>query len=554
MKRASEHIRQLLYRVTGAVCILLLMIGAANDPTLKVQTPQGLDFKLENSPTSQKYLIETMPGGVSLLDYNNDGLLDIFFVNGGRVSDPMNLPESFHRNEPRYWNRLYRQNRDGGFTDVTEQAGLASAGDSNYGMGVAVGDYDNDGFPDLFVTSYGKNILYHNNGDGTFTDVTSKAGVAGSGWSVSAGFFDYDNDGNLDLLVTRYMEWDTQHSKDCGGAFHTYCPPGEFPRTTNLLYHNRGDWTFEDVSARSGIAAKKGHGLGVAFADYDGDGFTDIFVANDGMQQYLFHNNGNGTFNEVGLEAGAALNSDGGPLSGMGVAFQDYDNDGRADIIVTTLPRQTYAVFHNDGQGSFSDQGLQTGVMMLSGSTSGWGVGLEDFDNDGQKDLFVAQGHVLDNVEKIDPSLHYLEPTLLAMNRKRRFEPVNPGTDALVAARGAAFGDLNNDGSIDVVTTVLGGRPQVFMNRGGTSHWLTITLRGTRSNRDGLGARVLVNGQTRFATTAGSYESANDKRIHFGLGGAKTAKVEVFWPSGEHQLLNDVAVDQFLEVKEPEHR
>jgi enediyne biosynthesis protein E4 len=556
MTLSSGIIRGPLKHIAGCLCLVLLTLGATNDHTslFELQTPRGIDFTLQNSPTSQKYLIETMPGGIALLDYNNDGLLDIFFVNGGGISDPLRVPENFHRNDSRYWNRLYRQNRDSSFTDVTEQAGLASAGDGNYGMGVAVGDYDNDGYPDLFVTSYGKNILYHNNGDGTFTDVTSKAGVGGGGWSVSAGFFDYDNDGNLDLFVTRYMEWDTQHSKNCGGAFHTYCPPGEFPRTTNNLYHNRGDGTFEDVSARSGISAKKGHGLGVAFADYDGDGFTDIFVANDGMPQYLFHNNGNGTFTEVGIQAGAALNSDGGPLSGMGVVFQDYDNDGRPDVIVTTLPRQTYGVFHNDGQGSFSDQGLQTGVMMLSGSTSGWGVGLEDFDNDGQKDLFVAQGHVLDNVEKIDPSLRYLEPTLVAMNHHGRFEPANPGTDALVAARGAAFGDLNNDGSIDVVTTILGGRPQVFMNRASTGHWLTITLRGTRSNRDGLGARVLVDGQTRFATTAGSYESANDKRIHFGLGAAKTAKVEVFWPSGEHQVLNDVAVDQFLEVREPEHR
>jgi hypothetical protein len=543
----------MLDRALQFACILALMAGVpgGGSPILEVKTPRGIDFTLENSPTLQKYLIETMPGGVALLDYNNDGLLDIFIVNGGRIGSPATL-DKFDRHDPRYWNRLYRQNKDGGFTDVTEQAGLANAGDGNYGMGVAVGDYDNDGYPDLYVTSYGKNVLYHNNGDGTFTDVTAKAGVAGGGWSVSAGFFDYDNDGKLDLFVTRYMEWDMQHSKDCGGNFHTYCPPGEFPRTTNIIYHNRGDGTFEDVSQRSGIAAKKGHGLGVSFADYDGDGFTDIYVANDGMQQYLFHNNGNGTFTESGMEAGAALNADGGPLSGMGVVFQDYDNDGRPDVIVTTLPRQTYAVFHNDGHGSFSDRGLQTGVTMLSGVTSGWGVGLEDFDNDGQKDLFVAQGHVLDNVEKIDPSLHYLEPTLLALNRDGRFEPADPGTAALVAARGAAFGDLNNDGSIDVVATVLGGHPQVFMNRGGSAHWLTISLRGTRSNRDGLGARVQVNGQTRFATTAGSYESANDKRLHFGLGTAKTAKVEVFWPSGAHQVLNDVTADQFLEVRQPE--
>jgi enediyne biosynthesis protein E4 len=536
-------------------CVLVATAATVSVPLLDPVSPRGLDFILQNSPTPQKYLIETMPGGVALLDYNNDGLLDIFLVNGGRITSPMTLPDNFDRHDPRYWNRLYRQNRDGSFTDVTEQAGLANVGDGNYGMGVAVGDYDNDGYPDLYVTNYGKNILYHNNGDGTFTDVTAKAGVEAGGWSVSAGFFDYDNDGKLDLFVTRYMEWDTQHSKDCGGNFHTYCPPGEFPRTTNILYHNRGDGTFEDVSEKSGIAAKKGHGLGVAFADYDGDGFTDIYVANDGMQQYLFHNNGNGTFTEVGMEAGAALNADGGPLSGMGVVFQDYDNDGRPDIIVTTLPRQTYGVFHNDGHGSFSDQGLQTGVSMLSGVTSGWGVGLEDFDNDGQKDLFVAQGHVLDNVEKIDPSLHYLEPTLLALNHGGRFEPADPGTSALWAARGAAFGDLNNDGSMDVVMTVLGHHPQVFMNRAENhagAHWLTITLRGTHSNRDGLGARVKVNGQTRFATTTGSYESANDKRLHFGLGAAKTAKVDVLWPSGTHQILNDVHVDQFLEVREPE--
>jgi hypothetical protein len=544
----------MLKRLSGMAWVgaVITAAGASSPSLLEVQLPQGIDFVLRNSPTPQKYLIETMPGGVALLDYNGDGLLDIFVVNGGHIDSPMKPPEKFNRHDPRYWNRLYRQNRDGSFTDVTEQAGLSDAGDGNYGMGVAVGDYDNDGFPDLYVTSYGKNILYHNNGNGTFTDVTAKAGVAGGGWSVSAGFVDYDNDGKLDLFVTRYMEWDTQHSKDCGGNFHTYCPPGEFPRTTNILYHNRGDGTFEDVSVRSGIAAKQGHGLGVAFADYDGDGLTDIYVANDGMQQYLFHNNGNGTFTETGMEAGAALNVDGGPLSGMGVVFQDYDNDGRPDVIVTTLPRQTYAVFHNDGKGSFSDRGFETGLTMLSGVTSGWGVGLEDFDNDGQKDIFVAQGHVLDNVEKIDPSLHYLEPTLLALNHNGRFEPASPGTEELVTARAAAFGDLNNDGSMDAVVTVLGAHPQVFMNRGGTSHWLTITLRGTRSNRDGLGARVQVNGQTRFATTAGSYESANDKRLHFGLAAAKAAKIDVYWPSGTHQSLNDVPVDQFLEIREPE--
>jgi len=535
------------------VTATLLLAGAAlSHPVFESRLPPGLNFTLQNSPTSQKYLIETMPGGIALFDYNNDGLLDIFMVNGGRVTDPMKLPEDFDRHDPRYWNRLYRQNKDGTFTDVTEQAGLANAGEGNYGMGVAIGDYDNDGYDDIYVTNYGKNTLYHNNGDGTFTDVTAKAGVAAGGWSVSAGFFDYDNDGKLDLFVTRYMDWDTKRSKNCGGDWHTYCPPEEFPMTTSILYHNNGDGTFTDVSQHSGIAAKRGRALGVAFADYDDDGFTDIFVSNDGMQQYLFHNNGNGTFSERGLESGAALSQDGRRMSGMGVVFQDYDNDGRPDIIVTELPREIYTLYHNDGNGQFSYRSLETGLGTLSSGSSGWGVGLEDFENDGWKDLFVAQSHVLDNVEQIDPSLNYKELPLLAMNHNGRFERTDSGMPAPVAARGAAFGDLNNDGWQDVVVSVLGGPPQVLFNRGGSQHWLTISLRGTRSNRDGYGARVRVNGQTRFATSAGSYLCSSDKRLHFGLGDAKTAKVEIDWPSGIHQSLSDVRADQFLDVREPE--
>jgi hypothetical protein len=538
--------------ISFLIACAVLGLAAVSASLFEIRKPRGLDFVLQNSPTPQKYLIETMPGGVALLDYNNDGLLDIFLVNGGRVTSPMQTPESFDRKNPLYWNRLYRQNKDSSFTDVTEQAGLANAGEGNYGMGVAVGDYDNDGFPDLYVTSYGENILYHNNGDGTFTDVTAKAGVAAGGWSVSAGFFDYDNDGKLDLFVTRYMEWDTKHSKTCGGEWHTYCPPEEFPATTSILYHNNGDGTFTDVSQKAGISSKKGRALGVAFADYDGDGFTDIFVANDGMQQYLYHNNGNGTFTERGLEAGAALSEDGRRLSGMGVVFQDYDNDGWPDVIVTELPRELYGVYHNDGNGTFSYGSLATGLGVLSSGSSGWGVGLEDFDNDGWKDLFVAQGHVLNNVEQIDPSLHYLELPMLAMNHEGRFERADSGSTAPAAGRGAAFGDLNNDGWQDVVMTSLGGPPQIFFNRGGKQHWLAISLRGTRSNRDGFGARVRVNGQTRFATAAGSYLSSSDKRLHFGLGAAETAKIEITWPSGARQTLNGVHADQFLEVREPE--
>jgi len=526
---------------------------AAAAPLFEVKPLRGIDFLLQNSPTPRKFLIETMPGGVALFDYNNDGLLDIFLMNGGRITEGLHVPETFERSNPRYWNRLYRQNRDGSFLDVTQAAGLANAGNGNYGMGVAVGDYDNDGNADLYVTSYGKNILYHNNGDGTFTDVTAKAGVVGGGWSVSAGFFDYDNDGKLDLFVTRYMDWDADHNKICGGDWHTYCPPNAFPATTCLLYHNRGDGTFEDVTEKSGLAAKKGRALGVAFADYDGDGFTDVFVANDGMQQYLFHNNGDGTFTECGLESGVAFTADGKGMSGMGTVFQDYDNDGRPDVLVTVLPREIYSLYHNEGGGNFNYASLEAGLGALTSMSSGWGVGLEDFDNDGWKDLFVAQGHVLDNVQDIDASLRYKEMPLLALNHKGRFERADSGVTKPIAARGVAFGDINNDGYMDAVISCLGGPPVLLLNRGGgTNHWLSISLQGTRSNRDGYGARVSVNSQTRVATSAGSYLCANDKRLHFGLGSTEKSTIEILWPSGVKQVLNDVRADQFLSVREPE--
>src|ERR1700686_1384329 len=546
----------MLDRFSQLVCILALIATATPQgaPIFDVKSPRGLDFTLQNSPTAQKYLIETMPGGVALLDYNNDGLLDIFVVNGGHVR-PMSGSgaDSFDRHDPRYWNRLYRQNRDGSFTDVTEQSGLANAGEGNYGQGVAVGDYDNDGFPDLFVTNYGKNILYHNNGDGTFTDVTAKAGVAGGGWRGSAGFFSSGNDGKLDLFVARYMDWDADHNKICGGDWHTYCPPNAFPATTCILYRNRGDGTVEDVPEHSGLAAKKGRALGVAFADYDGDGFTDIFVANDGMQQYLFHNNGNGTFTECSFESGFAFKGDGKRMSGMGTVFQDYDNDGRPDVVVTVLPREIYSLYHNEGGGNFNYASLEAGLGALTSGSSGWGVGLEDFDNDGWKDLFVAQGHVLDNVQDIDASLRYKELPLLALNRKGHFERVDSGAPKPLAARGVAFGDINNDGFMDAVLSCLGGPPVLLLNRGaGNNHWLSILLQGTRSNRDGYGARVSVNGQLRIATSTGSYLCANDKRLHFGLGASEKATVEILWPSGAKQILNDVRADQFLQIREPE--
>ena len=541
-------------------CAALVLVGAGAAATLfagarfvalEAAHPPGLDFVHCNSPTSQKYLIETMGGGVALLDYNNDGLLDVFFVNSGRLDDPVKLPARFSRGEPAYWNRLYRQNPDDSFTDVTKAAGLDRAGDGNYGMGVATGDYDNDGFTDIYVTSYGRNVLYHNNGDGTFTDVTARAGVEGGGWSASAGFFDYDDDGKLDLFVTRYLDWDIGRNIVCGARYPIYCRPDKFAPVSSILYHNNGDGTFTDVSRESGIAAVKGKALGVAFNDYDADGLPDIYVANDGMEEFLWHNNGNGMFTNRALEAGVALSDDGKAYSGMGVDFSDYDNDGRPDILVTNLATEVYALYHNDGNGLFSYVSLPTGLGALSSRSSGWGVGWEDFDNDGWKDLFVAQSHVLDTIERMDPGLRYKEPPLLARNTGGKLERVAIAGVGPVAGRGAAFGDLDRNGFVDVVMTVLGGRPVVLRNAGNTNHWLDIYLIGTHSNRDGFGAKVKVNGQYGYASSAGSYVSANDKTLHFGLGSAREATVEVRWPSGKTQAMEHVPADQVLKVKEP---
>ncbi len=536
---------------------LCLATPAVSTPMFEVKPLRGVDFILQNSPTRKKFLIETMPGGIALFDYNNDGLLDIFFVNGGRVTEGLHVPENFERSDPRYWNRLYRQNRDGSFTDVTQAAGLANAGNGNYGIGVAVGDYDNDGYSDLFVSNYGKNVLYHNNGDGTFTDVTAKAGVAGGGWSGSAGFFDYDNDGHLDLFVTRYMEWDADHNKICGGAWKTYCPPGEFPRTTNLLYHNRGDGTFEDVSERSGIAAKKGRALGVAFADYDEDGFTDIVVSNDGMQQYLYHNKGDGTFEEVALDSGTALTVDGKAFSGMGVVFQDYDNDGRPDIIVTVLPRQLFSLFHNEGGGMFTYESLETGLGGLTSGSSGWGMALEDFDNDGWKDLFIVNGHVYPQVDQHPEwGQSYAERPLLYHNLKNgKFDlvPAVEGTGLAVVTvgRGAGFGDIFNDGKIDVVINNMDGVPVLLRNvNSDRHHWVELKLiGGQKSPRDAVGTTVYLSAagmrQRGDVLSGGSYLSSNDMRVHFGLGDAQDAgSAEIQWPSGAKEAVKLPVVDR----------
>jgi hypothetical protein len=446
---------------------------------------------------------------------------------------------------------------------VTEKAGLTGMPQNYYAMGVAVGDYDNDGFQDIYVTGYGGNTLYHNNGDGTFTDVTKQAGVAAGGWSGSAGFFDYDNDGKLDLFVTRYVDWTFRNNRYCGEqkvGFRAYCHPDNFAGVTNILYHNNGDGTFTDVSAKAGIADPKGKGLGVSFADYDGDGFTDIFVANDSVQSFLYHNNGNGTFTEVGLLAGVGYNEDGKTFAGMGADFSDFDNDGRPDIVVTDLSNQRYLLFHNNGDGTFRDVTNQSGLGAATIAFSGWSTHLFDYDNDGWKDLFVAQGHVMDTIEQTSPNLKYLEPPLLLKNESGHFVRVLPGAvfQKEWAGRGAAFGDIDNNGDVDIVVSNVNQKAYVLRNDGGNRrNWLGIQTIGKKSNRDGIGCRVKVvsaSGLAQYFTvnTAVGYLSASDKRLIAGLGGDSTAKlVEIRWPSGAIQRFENVKAGQMLKAVEP---
>jgi enediyne biosynthesis protein E4 len=522
-----------------------------------------VDFQHESSATSNKYLIETMGGGVALLDYDNDGRLDIFFTNGAQIDDPMPDGKAPDKSNPKFWNRLYHQNADGTFTDVTERAGLTGMPQNHYDMGVAVGDYDNDGLEDIYVTGYGGNTLYHNNGNGTFTDVTKAAGVAGGGWSASAGFFDYDNDGKLDLFVTRYVDWTFKTNRYCGEkkpGFRAYCHPDNYEGVTNLLYHNNGDGTFSDVSAKAGIANPNGKGLGVSFADYDGDGFTDIFVANDSVQCFLYHNNGNGTFTELGLLAGVGFNEDGKTFAGMGADFSDFNNDGYPDIVVTDLSNERYMVFRNNGDGSFRDVTNLSGVGSASLAFSGWSMHLFDYDNDGWKDLFVAQAHVMDTIQQTSPNLRYLQPPLLLRNESGHFVRVLAGDvfQRNWAGRGAAFGDIDNDGDVDLVVSNLGQKSYVLRNEGGNRQtWIGIETIGKRSNRDGIGSRVKVvsaSGAAQYFTvsTTVSYLSASDKRLVVGLSGDPLAKlVEIHWPSGAVQKFENVKAGQMLRAVEP---
>jgi enediyne biosynthesis protein E4 len=539
-----------------------LPLGSASDEAFSDITRRvGVDFHLENSATSQKYLPETMPGGVAVLDYNNDGRLDIFFTNGAQITEPMPKGKKPEKTSRKFWNRLYRQNQNGSFTDVTEEAGLAGAG---YSMGVAVGDYDNDGYEDLFVTGLDRATLYHNNGNGTYTDLTTKAGVTTPGWSSSAGFFDYDNDGKLDLFVARYLDWSFSDEHWCGDQVsgRHYCHPLSFRGISSVLYHNNGDGSFTDVSEKSGIARYQGRGLGVAFADYDGDGYTDIYVANDSMQSFLLHNNGDGTFTDKGITAGVGYNEDGNAFAGMGVDFADYNNDGLPDLVVTDLASQQYMLFRNMGDDTFSDETNPSGLGRASRSYTGWGIRWSDFDNDGWKDLYAVQGHLDEGMFPGSKLLTYKQKPLLLKNEKGRLIPW-PGDPGTVFAtqwvgRGLAVGDLDNDGALDIVASNIGQGAYVLHNKSaGGNHWIGIEPRGTVSNRDGIGCRIRIvtaSGFTQYywVNTAASYLSASDRRVLAGLGKETgIALIEARWPSGVVQRVENVKADQWLTLEEP---
>jgi hypothetical protein len=524
-----------------------------------VTEKSGLKFRYLSSHTTKKYLPETMGAGVALFDYDNDGRLDIFLVNGAPIEDPTAKGRIPRKTSSEYWNRLFHQNPDGTFEDVTEKAGLQGVG---YGMGVAVGDFDNDGYEDLYVTAYAGNRLYHNNGDGTFTDVTQKAGVGGSGWSTSAAWVDLDNDGFLDLVVLRYVEWDFDDVW-CGEhkeGYRAYCHPDWFKPAVPLVYHNNGNGTFTEVAKKIGLA-KPAKGLGIAIADYDRDGHIDLFFANDSMVEYLYHNKGDGTFEEVGLVSEVAVDSDGRTYAGMGVDFADYDNDGWPDIVVTDLANQRYALYHNNGDGGFTYASPTTGLSRMTMAHSGWGVRFFDFDNDGRKDLLVAQGHDLDTIETTSPNLRYREPLLLARNTGKGFEDLTASAGPALRQdwvwRGLAIGDLDNDGRLDAVVTANDGPVRILHNTtSGNNHWLSLKLTGHKSNRDAIGAvvkLVTANGpQYATVTTASSYLSSSDKRIHFGLGKETLVQaIEIRWPSGIAQTLTNVRADQLLQIDEP---
>ena len=532
-------------------------LNVARESGLNVKTVFGGEHK-------NKYLLETTGCGIAFYDYDNDGWLDIFIVNGSRL-------EGFSTGtEPT--SHLFRNNRDGTFTDVTAKAGV---GHSGWGQGVCVGDYDNDGYEDLFVTYYGKNVLYHNNGDGTFTDVSQKAGVAGKGmrWNTGCAFVDYDRDGHLDLFVANYIDMDlaTAPVPESGPCLYkgvmVACGPPGLQGGKNILYHNNGDGTFTDVSEAAGIFRANGtYGLGVLTADFDNDGWPDIYVANDSTASALYHNKKNGTFEDIAIDAGCALSPDGKPQAGMGVSAADYDLDGNLDLVKTNFAGDTPSLYHNIGGGTFEDATFAAGLGAHT-QFLGWGCGFFDFDNDGWPDILICNGHVYPEVEQLKTEAGYLQRKLLYHNlHNGHFADVSfqagSGISDPVPARGCAFGDFDNDGNIDVVVNAVNDYPQLLHCTSNLSNnWIKVRTIGTKSNRSGIGARLTCvtrpagelkpHQQIDEVRSGGSYISQNDLRIHFGLGKAEKVDVlEIRWPSGEIDTLKDVKANQLIYVKE----
>lgn len=510
-----------------------------------------------------KYLLETTGCGIAFYDYDNDGWLDVFVVNGWRLEGfPKGHQPTCH---------LFKNNRDGTFTDVTMKAGLAHSG---WGQGVCIGDYDNDGYEDLFISYYGKNALFHNNGDGTFTDVTDKAGVAGEGrWNTGCAFVDYDRDGHLDLFVANYIDLDlkTAPLPESGPCLYkgvmVACGPPGLQGGKNILYHNNGNGTFADVSEASGIRKTQGtYGLGVLVADFDNDGWPDIYVANDSTASVLYKNQKNGKFEDVAIAAGAALSSDGKPQAGMGVSAGDYDHKGSFDIVKTNFAGDTHSLYHNQGDGNFDDQTFAAGLG-LNTKYLGWGCGFFDMDNDGWLDILICNGHVYPEVEQLKTEAAYAQRKLLYRNlRNGRFEDVSmkagPGIRTPAPARGCAFGDFDNDGDIDIVVNTVNDYPQLLRCDFSTgNNWIKIRTIGVKSNRSGIGARIRCIArepgskqplaQIDEVRSGGSYLSQSDLRIHFGLGKAvKAERIEVTWPSGQVDVVKDVPANRVIYVKE----